>query len=454
MWRKHPLSGQFDAGFSPAWPNSSRTRRATALGLFGGGLALLAGLGTVLDWREITPSFASLLYALLAVWAEAVLVPPRYAGWPSRLFPIVTLILIGAAPAYVVPSVLLALAVRVARRRLGQPERWPWATLALEVGVWLAAGATGVLAVEITERALQQTTLWASLFRSSIGEPGKLVLSFVWASSFVLASSAAGYSWEEQVLPLRLRRAFVRAVLSSIVVYAVVALCDATLTVYGPPVVSVLVALGLAGIAWREGRRRRQQMLLADLAALVEAKDAYTGQHLSDVAQRTALTAAELDLSARQIEDLSEGALLHDLGKLAVSQRVLTKPGTLDPEEWREVRAHTTVGRDLLRVLPDLATAAAIAGHHHERWDGRGYPDGLAGEQIPLAARIVCVVDAFDAMTTDRPYHQATSQDRAFAELEQQRGSQFDPDIVAAFTRAMQRPVRPPRWQCFAPLEE
>jgi HD-GYP domain-containing protein (c-di-GMP phosphodiesterase class II) len=240
----------------------------------------------------------------------------------------------------------------------------------------------------------------------------------------------------------------------SSVVYGVVALCDATLTVYGPPVVSALVAVELATIAWQERRRQRGQARLVELAALVEAKDAYTGQHLSDVAQRTALVAAELDLSARLIEDVSGGALLHDLGKLAVSSQVLTKPGTLEPQEWEEVRAHTTVGQALLRSLPDLTTAAAIAGHHHERWDGRGYPDGLAGPQIPLAARIVCVVDAFDAMTTDRPYHRAIPQDRAFAELERESGRQFDMDVVGAFGRAMLVPARLPRWQCFAPLEE
>ena len=288
------------------------------------------------------------------------------------------------------------------------------------------------------------------------------MLAVVWASTFALASTAAGalcgrmadYTWQELAIARRLRRNWVHAILWSSVVYGVVALCNATLADSGPPVVSALVAVGLGTIAWQERRRQRGQARLIELAALVEAKDAYTGQHLSDVAQRTALVAAELDLSARRIEDVSGGALLHDLGKLAVSSQVLTKPGTLAPQEWEEVRAHTTVGRALLRSLPDLTTAAAIAGHHHERWDGGGYPDGLAGTQIPLAARIVCVVDAFDAMTTDRPYHQAIPQDRAFAELERESGRQFDVDVVGAFGRAMLVPARLPRWQCFAPLEE
>lgn len=149
----------------------------------------------------------------------------------------------------------------------------------------------------------------------------------------------------------------------------------------------------------------------------------------------------------------ANGALRHDVGKIAVPSSILTKPGRLDDAEWAEMRTHTSTGRALLQVLPGCATAALIAGHHHERWDGSGYPDGLAGEEIPLAARIVAVVDAFDAMTADRPYHRGIPSEDARAELREQRGRQFDPAVVDAFERAVAASAPLPLWRFF-PLSD
>jgi putative nucleotidyltransferase with HDIG domain len=165
--------------------------------------------------------------------------------------------------------------------------------------------------------------------------------------------------------------------------------------------------------------------------------DAATGDHSRQVAELAAAVAEQLGLPDPEVEAVRVVGLVHDVGKVAIDARVLAKPGPLAPEEWRVVKRHPEVGEQLVRETLGLgADAAAAVRHHHERFDGAGYPDGLAGEEIPLAARIVAVVDAFDAMTSDRPYRRALSPGQARAEVARCAGSHFCPDVVAAFLNA------------------
>jgi HD-GYP domain-containing protein (c-di-GMP phosphodiesterase class II) len=127
---------------------------------------------------------------------------------------------------------------------------------------------------------------------------------------------------------------------------------------------------------------------------------------------------------------LAYGALLHDIGKIAVRSEVLEKPGPLSASEFEEMKHHSEIGAGMVARIPGLALAAAIVRHAHERWDGEGYPDGLIGEAIPLGARIVCACDALHAMTTDRPYRAALPCEEARAELRRGAGTQFDPEVV------------------------
>jgi diguanylate cyclase (GGDEF)-like protein len=170
----------------------------------------------------------------------------------------------------------------------------------------------------------------------------------------------------------------------------------------------------------------------ASLAKAVDARDTYTGSHSERVAELAARVAVRLGLDAEQIELTRLAASLHDLGKLAIPEEMLKKAGTLTDSERLVLQRHPQIG---FRMLDSLGVdlIAHLVLHHHERWDGAGYPDGLSGEQIPLGSRIIFVSDAYDAMTSDRRYRPRRSSRAALAELERCAGSQFDPGIVAAF---------------------
>ena len=137
--------------------------------------------------------------------------------------------------------------------------------------------------------------------------------------------------------------------------------------------------------------------------------------------------ARALGMSEDEIQAVSTAALLHDIGKLAVPEHILAKPGPLTPEEFQKVRIHPQVGADIIASVPFPYPVAPLILSHHERWDGRGYPSGLKGEEIPLGARILCVVDYFDALTSDRPYHKAIGNEAALAILQQEAGKALDP---------------------------
>ena len=145
-------------------------------------------------------------------------------------------------------------------------------------------------------------------------------------------------------------------------------------------------------------------------------------------------------MTAEQIDELARAAELHDIGKVGLPDAILDKPGALDPDEWEFVRRHTVLGERILSAAPALRPVATIVRASHERWDGRGYPDRLGGEEIPLAARVVAVCDAYEAMTSDRCYRRARSAEVARRELTREAGRQFDPQVVAAFLLELEQP--------------
>lgn len=177
------------------------------------------------------------------------------------------------------------------------------------------------------------------------------------------------------------------------------------------------------------------EAVMVALARTVEARDLYTERHLFRVADRALRTARALGLGAAMLETVRLGGLLHDLGKVAVPDSVLLKPGPLTREEFEHIRRHPATGAEIVRPLGPFSAPEPVVLHHHERLDGSGYPDGLRGSAIPLAARIVSVSDAFDAITSDRPYRRGRDAQTALQVLRDGRGSQWDPEIVDAFTQ-------------------
>jgi putative two-component system response regulator len=173
------------------------------------------------------------------------------------------------------------------------------------------------------------------------------------------------------------------------------------------------------------------------LSTAIEARNLETGEHCRQLGVLSYRMAGVLGLDERQQMTIRIGGYLHDIGKIGIADAVLLKPGKLDEDEMAEMRRHSEIGAAVLEVHEAMADIAEIVRHHHERWDGRGYPDGLPGERIPLGARIIAVADAFSAMTSDRTYRPALSIDRAWAELHAHSGTQFDRDVVAVFEQVV-----------------
>lgn len=188
-------------------------------------------------------------------------------------------------------------------------------------------------------------------------------------------------------------------------------------------------------------RRHAESITARALLAALDARDHYTGGHSEAVVQLARRVADELDLDDEQVRDVEQVALLHDIGKLGIPDAVLHKPGPLDDHEWALMKTHPVVGASIVRAIPSLEHLAPTIEAEHERWDGDGYPAGLAAHDIPVGARIILACDAYDAMTTDRPYRAALDPEVARAELHAHAGSQFDPTVVAALDRVLDAPA-------------
>jgi diguanylate cyclase (GGDEF)-like protein/putative nucleotidyltransferase with HDIG domain len=321
------------------------------------------------------------------------------------------------------------------------------------VGPWSGhTGARRSLAFELSSVALAASgSAWA-FHGLRAARPGSAVVEYVgafavhaalWAVAVGATSRLAILVRRGSLGPRVVRRRWQRSLR-----YAVGAAAGGGLALVwggaeGPFLLVALAVLVLACALFNarlgEQRARRRTRLEAEaqaaavvrgLCRLVEARDAGTIDHLRRVQRRCLDVGARLGLGGTELEGLAAAALLHDIGKLAVPEGILSKPGRLTPEEVARMRIHPEVGANVLEAIAFPYPVAPIVRHHHERWDGQGYPAGLRAEEIPVGARILAVVDSYDALTTDRPYRRALARGEALGYLEQEAGQSFDPAVV------------------------
>lgn len=169
---------------------------------------------------------------------------------------------------------------------------------------------------------------------------------------------------------------------------------------------------------------------LAMIAQAIDLKDPYTARHSRNVADIAIIIARALQLPEPEVKRIRVGALLHDIGKIGISGKIIRKPGLLEPDEMIKMQRHPVISADIMRPIELLGDAAEAVRHHHEHYDGSGYPDGLKGEDIPIGSRVILVADAFDAVTTERPYRRGRSKGEALRVLKEHAGRQFDPKVV------------------------
>jgi putative nucleotidyltransferase with HDIG domain len=309
---------------------------------------------------------------------------------------------------------------------------------------WFAIGPAAVFAVVGTEpRDAGAMLLITALL-------AQFAVDFVVSSLRFWFDSGAG-------LAAQLRDSWVYGIDAGLSGMAVIVAAD----IHQHPIAALgpLPILALLAVFARERRDRITGLLELNnayrgtalvLGDVVEADDGYTGEHCRGVLQLTLALAKELGLGAEQTRNLEFGALLHDVGKIAVPKDIINKPGKLDAREWEVMTTHTTVGQEMLdRIGGFMRKVGLIVRSHHERWDGGGYPDGLAGEQIPLEARIITCCDSWSAMRTDRSYRKALSYEVARAEIVANSGRQFDPRVAEAFLRIIERSGE---WELPAPV--
>lgn len=211
---------------------------------------------------------------------------------------------------------------------------------------------------------------------------------------------------------------------------------------------ALLLLLVPSTAAYRASRRQSQMLrqpveAVESLTDIVDARSPYTVSHSARVAVLASGLARELGLSDAEIEVVELAARFHDIGKVVVDTRLLTKPEELGPDEWEQLKAYPAAGAEILGRFPQFNEAASYVRHHHEHFDGRGYPDGLSGERIPLGARIIAVADSYDAMTHSRPYRSALPREVALAELRKGRGVQWDARVVDALLSMSERQPAP-----------
>lgn len=312
----------------------------------------------------------------------------------------------------------------------------PWSVAAEE------AGEEG-----ITASAAIATLAWAGVTPLHVPEPGALLAFTAAVAAYVAMRLALGVVRSrlvDGVGPWYYMVGAGRSLLANLVLFAVVALGISYLTgIYGDFGYFILAFATIALIEFYQPWKLLSEQTdvlftsLAMIAQAIDIKDPYTARHSRNVAELAVMMGRVMRLPETEVRKIRIGALLHDIGKIGVSGRIIRKPANLEADEATAMRKHPDIGADIMQPIELLAQASDIVRHHHEHYDGTGYPDGLVGGRIPMGSRIILVADAFNAMTTDRPYRRGRSTGEAVRILKDHSGRQFDPTVVRALERIL-----------------
>jgi putative nucleotidyltransferase with HDIG domain len=374
-----------------------------------------------LDWPETALMLGLISLGGLASWLEVPIEP--YGA--LNLSPIVFLV---AASAYgkevaVIIAALCPLSGRVVQRIVGMRPKDPWQVV--------AAGGEAALALTLADRLVKAFGQHAPFL-------GLIVLSF-FTLLLLMCLTALRILFSERVSIKRLVGPLARRVSPHLL--AILATIPIVWMTFG-----LIGALGMALAVvvivetyypWKLLGEQRDLFLrsLQMMSNAVDLKDPYTAHHSKRVAEVSVNIARLLGATEEEVQRIRVGALMHDIGKIGVSGSIIRKPAKLTHEEMDLMKGHVEAGARLMEGLEILEESAPIVLHHHENYNGSGYPEGLAGDNIPLGSRIVFVADAFDALTTDRPYRKGRSPLEAILVIKENAGSQFDPAVVTAFEK-------------------
>jgi putative nucleotidyltransferase with HDIG domain len=399
-------------------------------------LGAILAMALVFPHRATSPAVVALLLVVALASLQVRFTIGAYIAAPVHLATVPILLLLPGALAVSVIALACVLSSLPACIR---GQRHPDRIMPLIGDQWYAAAAATVLA--LAAPATPDLAAWPAYLgalAALLGVDGVIALARL--------RLAHGVAMQPQLRTSILVFA-VDAALAPLGLLAGLAAAETPLAI-----VLVLPLLGLLELLGRERERRIQHALALSeayrgsallMGEMLEADDEYTGgEHTRGVVALALAVGVELGLDPRDQRQLEFGALLHDIGKLRTPDEIINKPGKLTPAEWAIIRQHPADGQAMLdRIGGVLTEVGLVVRHHHERWDGAGYPDGIRGEAIPIAARIICACDAYSAMTTDRSYRAAMPSDEAIAELWTCAGTQFDPRVVEAVVAVLRREI-------------
>jgi putative nucleotidyltransferase with HDIG domain len=436
-----PIGGHFKAALGENRSAITPIRRSTLLVLWVGTLAFGASAtcaALLLTGYRLGHPLATVVLALLAMIAEreAIRVTPTVEVSVASFLCIFAAVVFGPVSAVLVGGV--GILADLPRRDCEQPIlRWlSWTSMRV-----IVAGAAGVAA-----RAVLSTGplgFWSLFAAVAAAFTAETTIDVVFGA--VTPAIRGTAAWGETVrllAQLELASVPLQAPMAAVLAYSYLTISPWSVVLFAVPAVAAQRLLILyrqqressAALGVANARLERAGLSFATaLVATLDARDRYTAGHSAAVAIYARDIAARLGLSGRDTELAFLCGLVHDVGKIGLPPGLLEKPGDLSPEERRQMEQHSTIGERILRNVDDYGEIAEIVRHHHERLDGSGYPDGLVGDEIPMLSRVVAVADAYNAMTSDRPYRDAMPVGFACRRLSRDAGTQFDEVVVAAF---------------------